>query len=513
MLMGPLSRKEDFKILTDDPDEDPILDSKPYGTTIAKIVLESFPKFSIGIYGEWGTGKTTLMKLIEKEVQVDHVLTIWFNAWRYEREEQFAVVALMKTIAFGMTNHPIYKNIRRTILRGLKLVGEAATEETAGLFVKEKTVEKFKEKLLPKREFLEEVDKETIYFDGIKKIEEEMQRIRKDHPNRRVVVFIDDLDRCSPEKALEVFESIKVFLDIEGFVFIIGLSHRTIAKLITALYEKSGVRGEDYIQKIIQIPVLVPEWNKADIDELITNLSKRIGVKYAGIIDTNKSIINSALRPNPRELKQFINNFIIANEIFSTRGNFDSEVLLAIHALRTRWPDIYNLVATDEDFRDKLTELSIMEPRKRGKFLKQIENKEIEVDNLTKKASSLASPELFDFLNVGEKIFARISDWDEYRRAVESVRQQKVTSIEYEEDARSMLLELDRTEERIKSIIMHINTLDKFIIEAQDSDSNERRKELAIANEELRKLTEHRDMILKRTHDLRNKIVHGRYEY
>ena len=70
-------------------------------------------------------------------------------------------------------------------------------------------IEEFEKGLYPKIEHLDEIDKDTIYFDGINKIEGEITKIIDKHPNSRVVVFIDDLDRCSPKKALEVFESIK----------------------------------------------------------------------------------------------------------------------------------------------------------------------------------------------------------------------------------------------------------------------------------------------------------------
>jgi KAP family P-loop domain len=60
-----------------------------------------------------------------------------------------------------------------------------------------------------------------------------------------------------------------VFLDIPGFVYIIRLSHETIDKLITVEYEKSGITGEQYIKKIIQIPIMVPEWNSSDIANFI----------------------------------------------------------------------------------------------------------------------------------------------------------------------------------------------------------------------------------------------------
>ncbi|HKG88681.1 MAG TPA: P-loop NTPase fold protein [Nitrososphaeraceae archaeon] len=67
---------------------------------------------------------------------------------------------------------------------------------------------------------MSKVDKDTIYFDGLNTIEQEMYKVLSEvnGKNIRIVVFIDDLDRCSPKTTLEVFESIKVFLGMKGFV-------------------------------------------------------------------------------------------------------------------------------------------------------------------------------------------------------------------------------------------------------------------------------------------------------
>ena len=50
-------------------------------------------------------------------------------------------------------------------------------------------------------------------------------------------------------------------------MYIIGLSDETISKLITAEYQNSGIKGEQYIRKIIQIPITIPEWNDVDIND------------------------------------------------------------------------------------------------------------------------------------------------------------------------------------------------------------------------------------------------------
>ena len=64
---------------------------------------------------------------------------------------------------------------------------------------------------------------------------------------------------------MELFESIKVFLHIEGFIHIVGLSHETTSKLISLEYKDHEIKGEDYIKKIIQIPIHAPNWLPEDI--------------------------------------------------------------------------------------------------------------------------------------------------------------------------------------------------------------------------------------------------------
>ena len=67
-------------------------------------------------------------------------------------------------------------------------------------------------------------------------------------------------------------ESIKIFLGMEGFIYVLGLSHDIISKLIDIEYKESGVKGEQYIKKIIQIPITLPKWNNVDIERLVLNL-------------------------------------------------------------------------------------------------------------------------------------------------------------------------------------------------------------------------------------------------
>lgn len=74
---------------------------------------------------------------------------------------------------------------------------------------------------------------------------------------------------------------------MEGFIYIIGISHGVVSKLIDIEYEKSGVKGEQYIKKMIQIPISLPQWDNTDISKLLADFLKKgmIHDKYKQTIE------------------------------------------------------------------------------------------------------------------------------------------------------------------------------------------------------------------------------------
>ncbi len=76
------------------------------------------------------------------------------------------------------------------------------------------------------------------------------------HPNARVVVFVDDLDRLQPQKAVEVLETMKIFLDCERCVFVLAVDYDVVARGVKAKYGDtlSDEKGKSFFDKIIQLP-------------------------------------------------------------------------------------------------------------------------------------------------------------------------------------------------------------------------------------------------------------------
>ena len=334
------SKIPSIKILTDDVESEPTSEFQKISQKVAGIIFGTFPKITIGIYGEWGTGKSTLMRQIQKNLEINDVPikipSIWFNAWRYEREEISSTIPLILAIINKLQTQIKFQNkkpsnkIKNSLKKAKKYLSMFSGSINVGIEgiasgtlkidsskIKDDSGKSFIKNNLP-----------TIQ-QGIEIINELMTQLELDLPNKlKLVVFIDDLDRCSPKKALEIFESMKVLLDLEGIVYVIGISHETIGKLISAAYKDAEIKGKDYIRKIIQVPIQTPIWNKKDIKEIIQkNLASKLDEKHTLWINNNKNLISIAVENNPRELKRFINRIILAKELAAENdGIIDKEI-------------------------------------------------------------------------------------------------------------------------------------------------------------------------------------------
>ncbi len=429
-------------ILVDDFETEPTQNFDSLGFTVSNIIRSSSPHFTVGIYGEWGTGKTTLMKTIERNLKDEGIYeneqkiqTVWYNAWKHQREDGLAATSLLKTMAYGMENHNKFDRVSKTIMRGIGIVDRDVmpnitfdTIKTGGTEVEAEHAKKM--------ELVNKLQRDSIYYDGLRDIEKQMDIVRQTAGNDyRVVVFIDDLDRCSPIKALEVLEAINLFVGIEGFVFVIGMSHQTATTLITEAYHITGINGDDYIKKIIQIPIKIPNWNQQNVLELInTKIVPNLTEEYSKFLLENTDIVAQVVGSNPRQLKRFINNVIIAFESFS-KSEGSSKITLneiyLIQILKAEWPKFYEEFQNTKRFRD-IVKWMTTKPKELKKYFKYLDSPEDEepIEQKHKRVSLLSNScqtilnahqiEIisdfnlitWDFLDNVKRILYGIKDWD-----------------------------------------------------------------------------------------------------
>lgn len=384
------------KIVVDTPTKEG-LGFQDYADALVDIIVDSGSPFTIGILGEWGVGKTSLMKTMLGKLEDKHgkkVIPIWFNAWRCERERNLAIIPLLQLLVSEIKDDSLkeaFKGFLKSLQLKFVLPGGAEISAGGGSQVQAE---------------------EDLYYDKIKAIETTLGVT-----NKKIVVFIDDLDRCAPDKILEVLESTKVFLDIKGFVYVLGLSPEVVVKAIEQKYKDMGINGEDYLEKIVQIPFRIPDWNVTDRGDFLTDLVKKdkIDPMYKNTIGEYKDIIQEAIERTPRQVKRFINTYICEQEVFKGKKH-DQTIHLILTILKFKWYNFYQNLF-DERYRKNLKEIFGDENKLREELKEKKESKEKE-DNQDKRL------DLFDFISKPEvrEAIKKIIDMNykqllEYRRA------------------------------------------------------------------------------------------------
>jgi uncharacterized protein YjbI with pentapeptide repeats len=447
-----LSREDELfqrgLILTDDIAIHPILDFNLYRDAIVNIVKNSYPKFTMGIFGDWGAGKTTLINSIDKALQTEKdLIIVRLEAWRYKRE-QFALVSMLKTIAYALPAEKQFEDLRQKLetsaINFLKKTPDILTSIITKYVSEEDEIsqemfDSFKKEFNSKIQLIAELDRDAVYFDGFEQIRKEIKNLRLDNPAFRIIVFVDDLDKCSPKKALEILEFIRVFHDIEGFIYIIGMSQDMMVKLSDIENNETSIEGEHYIKNLIQVPITLPKWSNQDIVKLVRDFIKKgmIHERFKEVVDKNIELISVAVDNNPREIKRFLNNFIVAHEIFSSKKNFEAKnlifsskknfeakELLVIQAIHLRWNKFYNiLVKSDESFFKGLDKYLKMDDETRFKSLDLYGGKKDEDDIKVWKVlrDFKTDSDLWNFLVQNSGTLRNIQDWSVYRRAIEMV--------------------------------------------------------------------------------------------
>ncbi len=131
----------------------------------------------------------------------------------------------------------------------------------------------------------------------------------------RLVVFVDDLDRCLPEKAIEVLEAIKLFVDAPGCIFILGLDQDVITRGVEIRYKdfdkgdgvqiSNPIDGARYLEKIIQLPFQIPQIEATDMDGFVKGLVEEWPRSEC------PEVFAKGLGENPRQVKRTVNTFLM----------------------------------------------------------------------------------------------------------------------------------------------------------------------------------------------------------
>lgn len=360
-----------FKVLLDDPAEIPGLGFGDYASALADIIAGSRAEFAVGIFGSWGSGKTTLMRAIERQLAArEDVIPVWFTAWRYEKEPHL-IVPLLDVLREELDKRAAADpDGQGPARRAAAAIARAGRAFLAGLSVTAKLPgvdamwEPGKTIAALKADDRDGTEPLSFYHAGFVMLRDAIREFSAGGA-RRVVVFVDDLDRCLPANALEVLESMKLFFDVEGFVFVVGLDREIAERAVALKYGKASdepegqpaVSGTDYVKKIFQVPFVLPPISTDQLQEYLTTVADNSHLRPEQLADFNDNVrrhlryLTAEESVNPREVKRLINTYTLQLKMLSVRLGpaLDPNIVLALQCMsfRPEWREFYDRLAAD----------------------------------------------------------------------------------------------------------------------------------------------------------------------
>lgn len=344
-----------------DGDEDDIFGRWPYAKKVAD-VLEGFDNDScyvIGLYSKWGYGKTSTINMIKKSLEGNgNVETLDLEPWNYSSDKELAASLL----------YELLDKVR--ILRKTGRLVEFFRK-------KSKKVSELISKIAPSANF-KSSDNVTISTGNIaattlalvnllsftREYKFQKQGIEKAlrENNKRLIVFIDDIDRLDPEKILNVFKLVKSVANIKGVTYLLSFDEQVVSDAISeSLPKKQG--GKEYVDKIIQIPIVLPLIDRFDLDEYVDKKINAILAQNQIVVEDDRwrdlQLLYQKVKyklDTPRSVNRFANCLLFAVPLIKDEVNIVD--LISIELLRVTYPELYEHIRNNKDLLTKTSDYS-----------------------------------------------------------------------------------------------------------------------------------------------------------
>lgn len=363
------------KGFTDSPAVQDSFNISKYINGLVNFIKSCNTPMTIAVQGDWGTGKTSIMTMIKNELRNSKNLNlVWFNTWQFSQfnlGDKLPLTMLNKLVNEVSSNKESenFKYIKKAMVG----VADAILGHISG-------------GALEVSSFL---DNEENLFEAIERLKESFQKLvnEKAGDDGRVIIFIDDLDRIEPERAVELLEVLKIFLDCEKCIFVLAIDYSVVTRGVKVKYgnDFSEGKGKSFFDKIIQVPFKMPV-GSYDISLYVKKCFEDIEMEVEEeTLPQYINLIKHSIGNNPRSMKRLFNSFLLLSNISDSEILEDSlnrQILFALLCMQSSYELIYNYIIEkrldlDGEFFSELK-------NEKNDIFKKIEMNEKEISQFTR---------------------------------------------------------------------------------------------------------------------------------
>lgn len=334
---------------TDRPIEiikDDTLKVEKYIVGLSNFIRKCDTPMTIAIQGDWGSGKTSFMYMIKNNMG-DEMMTAWVNTWQFSQfnlGDSLTVLfltALIESLKDDTDNHKNLKNSVRMIGKMVYNVGVQGVSKLSGIDIEGVTKD------------IEEPENIIKTVEELKnQFQTSVKETLKKNGKSRFVIFVDDLDRLAPYRAVEILEVLKLFLDCEQCIFVLAIDYKVVSQGVRQKYGDSidDDKGRNFFDKIIQVPFKIPIAHYS-ISSYIEEILNKLDCATDNL-DVYERLISDSIGYNPRGIKRIFNAFSLLKEVYldlDWESSFNQSLLFAALCLQLSYEDIYNYIVRNEN--------------------------------------------------------------------------------------------------------------------------------------------------------------------
>ena len=324
-----------------DPRED-LFGHAPFAKSLADSIC-GYPGSEglvLALYGPWGSGKSTVLGYIdhylEHQSKENRPVVVSFNPWWFSGQENLARAFLGQLRAVLPKKSEKFKKLGDLLgdfaegigglidLSGITGGAGGKLGKLIGMVTKRK----------PK---------------DVPALKSEISRILKE-AERRILIVIDDIDRLTPEETRQLFTVIKALADFPNVVYLLAFDRDVAAQ---AIEQQSGLPGERYLEKIIQVPFELPPVDRVALRAaLFRRLDQVLGDVSDGLFDHSywTNVFHDGIDPLiqvPRDVVRFTNTLSVTFP--AVRGEVNPVDFIALEAIRVFLPNLYGIVRANPE--------------------------------------------------------------------------------------------------------------------------------------------------------------------
>ena len=321
-----------------------------YINGLCTFILHCETPMTISIQGDWGSGKTSMMNMVRAKLNESNVHTIWFNTWQFSQfqmQDNLAISMLGSLLSELDCDKKKVKDLLGTLGNASRTALKILADNVAGGVVADKLGEIMGAPEVDSAEKIKEIKN-----DFQNAINKKLNSLNKE----KAVIFIDDLDRLQPAKAVELLEVLKVFLDCEKCVFVLAVDYSVVTQGIKQKFGDSvdEEKGKSFFDKIIQLPFKMPV-AQYDISNYISDALKEMGIAYdEKSVKQYVGLIETSIGCNPRSIKRLFNTYMLL-DIISQESSYSANdskrrmILFAIICMQMEFDELYNFIVSSKD--------------------------------------------------------------------------------------------------------------------------------------------------------------------